>query len=133
MPGAATSIWMRYHDPRRATSWDERYLWERKRAMDALPPGAPPHTSFGALLRRYRTAAGLTQEELAERAGLSVRNLRDLERDTPQRPQQATFERLAVALAVPATDYPAFVAAARRRDAQRPEPAPSPAGPAPAF
>ena len=28
-------------------------------------------TAFGALLRDYRMAASLTQEELAERAGLS--------------------------------------------------------------
>ena len=28
---------------------------------------------FGGLLRRYRLAAGLTQEELAERSGLSAR------------------------------------------------------------
>jgi transcriptional regulator with XRE-family HTH domain len=35
---------------------------------------------FGSLLRRYRTSAGLTQEELAERAGLSRRGIADLER-----------------------------------------------------
>ena len=41
--------------------------------------GAPPHhddcadTTFGAALRRYRVAAKLTQEELAGRAGLSLR------------------------------------------------------------
>src|SRR5215467_13234616 len=32
-------------------------------------------TMFGEMLRRQRVAAGLTQEELAERAGLSVRGL----------------------------------------------------------
>ena len=32
--------------------------------------GSP--VSFGELLRRFRGHAGLTQEELAERAGLSV-------------------------------------------------------------
>jgi transcriptional regulator with XRE-family HTH domain len=36
--------------------------------------------TFGALLRRWRQAAGLTQEELAERAGLSRRGINDLER-----------------------------------------------------
>ena len=36
--------------------------------------------SFGDLLRRDRLTAGLTQEALAERAGLSVRAISDLER-----------------------------------------------------
>jgi transcriptional regulator with XRE-family HTH domain len=36
--------------------------------------------AFGALLRRYREEAGLTQEALAERAGLSARGISDLER-----------------------------------------------------
>jgi transcriptional regulator with XRE-family HTH domain len=36
--------------------------------------------SFGELLRDHRRAAGLTQEELAERAGLSARSISELER-----------------------------------------------------
>ena len=32
--------------------------------------------SFGALLKRYRLAAGLSQEALAERASLSTRDQR---------------------------------------------------------
>ena len=36
--------------------------------------------AFGSLLRRHRQAAGLTQEELAERARLSARAVIDLER-----------------------------------------------------
>ena len=42
--------------------------------------------SFGDLLRRQRLAAGLTQEKLAELAGLSVRGLSDLELRCPPRP-----------------------------------------------
>lgn len=34
---------------------------------------------FGPMLRRYRRSAQLTQEEPAERAGLSVRGLKYLE------------------------------------------------------
>ena len=34
---------------------------------------------FGALLQRYRRAAGLTQEALAERAGTSARGISDRE------------------------------------------------------
>jgi DNA-binding XRE family transcriptional regulator len=37
-------------------------------------------SSFGELLRDHRRAAELTQEELAERAGVSVRTVSDLER-----------------------------------------------------
>jgi len=36
--------------------------------------------SFGALLKRYRLAAGLSQEALATRASLSTRAISDLER-----------------------------------------------------
>ena len=35
---------------------------------------------FGGLLRQLRAEAGLTQEELAEAAGLSPRSVSDLER-----------------------------------------------------
>ena len=48
--------------------------------------------SFGSLLRQYRVAIGLTQEELAERAELSVRGLRYLERDL-RRPYRDTARR----------------------------------------
>jgi transcriptional regulator with XRE-family HTH domain len=36
--------------------------------------------SFAELLRRLRTDAGFTQEELAEAAGVSPRSISDLER-----------------------------------------------------
>ncbi len=36
---------------------------------------ATPSVSFGDLLRRYRLTAGLTQEALAERAGLGLRSV----------------------------------------------------------
>ena len=39
----------------------------------------------GELVRRHRTAAALSQEALAERAGLSVRAISDLERGVHQR------------------------------------------------
>jgi hypothetical protein len=39
-----------------------------------------PDLGFGHLICRYRLAAGLSQEDLAERAGLSARGVSDLER-----------------------------------------------------
>src|SRR5713101_8469863 len=50
---------------------------------------------FGDLLRRHRQAAGLTQEALGERAGLSVRGLSDLERGARRAPYRDTVLRLA--------------------------------------
>ena len=55
-------------------------------------------SSFGTLLRRYRTAAGLTQEQLALRSGLSVRGISDLERGARTRPHRATVAMLKRAL-----------------------------------
>jgi predicted ATPase/DNA-binding XRE family transcriptional regulator len=54
--------------------------------------------AFGMLLRRYRLAAGLTQEVLAERTGLSVRGISDLERGARRAPRPGTVSRLAQAL-----------------------------------
>src|ERR687885_215106 len=49
-------------------------------AGDEPRPGPQEAQTFGALLRRHRLAAGLTQEQLAERAGLGARSVQDLER-----------------------------------------------------
>lgn len=73
----------------------------------------PDGGSFGALLRRHRTAAGLTQEELAERADLSVRGLKYLERDG-RSPYPATVRRLADALELSGEARGRFASAARR-------------------
>ncbi len=53
---------------------------------------------FASLLRRLRILAGLSQEALAERAGLSVRGISDLERGVRRAPHPATLARLADAL-----------------------------------
>ena len=54
--------------------------------------------AFAALLRRHRLDAGLTQEALAERAGLSTRGIGDLERGINRSPYVATILRLGDAL-----------------------------------
>jgi predicted ATPase/DNA-binding XRE family transcriptional regulator len=53
---------------------------------------------IGDLLKRFRLSAGLTQEQLAERAGLSVRGLSDIERGLKSRPHHDTLALLANAL-----------------------------------
>lgn len=73
--------------------------------------GAPRAEAFGELLRRYRAAAGLSQVELAARAGLSRRAISDLERGRRRRPYPATVRRLADALQVEAAERSALLAA----------------------
>ncbi|TME09295.1 MAG: helix-turn-helix domain-containing protein [Chloroflexi bacterium] len=72
---------------------------------------------FGDLLRRSRLAAGLTQEELAAQAGLSVRGLSDLERGARLAPRRETVQLLAEALQLSAAERTQLEAAARQRGA----------------
>jgi len=65
-------------------------------SLGAADPDGPD--VFALLLRRYRRAAGLSQQQLAQAAGLGVRTLRDLERGRVGRPQRATVTGLAEAL-----------------------------------
>jgi transcriptional regulator with XRE-family HTH domain len=60
-------------------------------------PG-PDAATFASLLKRQRLAAGLTQEALAERPGLSPRAVSDLERDPARTPRLGTVTLLADAL-----------------------------------
>jgi predicted ATPase/DNA-binding XRE family transcriptional regulator len=66
---------------------------------------------FGDRLRTYRAAAGLTQEELAERAGLSRRGIADLERGARRSPHPQTVRRLGMALGLDAGGLAALLAA----------------------
>src|SRR5690349_18490666 len=68
---------------------------------------------FDALLKAHRRAAGLTQHELATRAGVGVRTVRDLERGRASRPQRTTVDLLADALNLTGTTRTEFVAVAR--------------------
>jgi transcriptional regulator with XRE-family HTH domain len=75
--------------------------------------------SFGSRLRAHRSDAGLTQEELAERAGLSRRGIADLERGVRRTPYTHTLERLRAALDLSDPDYAALVEAAHRHSVPR--------------
>ena len=55
-------------------------------------------SGFGERLRRRRIAAGLTQEDLAARSGLTAKGIAALERGRRQRPYPHTVKALAVAL-----------------------------------
>jgi tetratricopeptide (TPR) repeat protein/DNA-binding XRE family transcriptional regulator len=74
----------------------------------------PSCVAFGTLLRRYRIAAGLTQEELAERAGISRRSLGDMERGVVHTPRKDTVTLLTAALALSPQERAALAEAARR-------------------
>jgi transcriptional regulator with XRE-family HTH domain len=71
--------------------------------------------SFGGLLRQLRTEARLTQEELAEAAGLSPRSVSDLERGVNRTARKDSAELLASALGLAGPTRVLFVAAARGR------------------
>lgn len=85
---------------------------ERERRAHREPRALHPET-VGDLLRRYRIAAGLTQEELAERAALSVRAVGDIERGAKQRPHRETLRLLADALDLADDERDRFFALAR--------------------
>ena len=73
---------------------------------------SPDATSFGRQLRRFRECAGLTQEELAERAGLSAYGVSALERGARVRPHPHTARALIAALGLSPGEREAFMAAA---------------------
>jgi predicted ATPase/DNA-binding XRE family transcriptional regulator len=81
-------------------------------------------TVFGERLRALRLAARLTQEELAERAGLTAAGVSAIERGTRQRAYPRTVTALADALGLAGEGREAFTALARR---------PRPGGPLPGL
>jgi len=78
-----------------------------RQVQDALP-------TCGQLLQRYRLLAGLTQEELAERAGYSGNYIGKLEQDQRELPAAAA-DRLATVLGLADHDREALLAARERR------------------
>jgi tetratricopeptide (TPR) repeat protein/transcriptional regulator with XRE-family HTH domain len=75
--------------------------------------------AFGDLLRRHRVLAGMSQEELAERAHLSARAISDLERGVKRTPRRDTVQLLVEALGLSGEARTAFVTAAREPAARR--------------
>ena len=83
-----------------------------KEGLRPVTSEADERIEFGALLRGHRLALDLTQEALAERAGLARRGVQNLERGV-HRPQRETLRRLAAALDLGAAERAHFEAAAR--------------------
>jgi tetratricopeptide (TPR) repeat protein/transcriptional regulator with XRE-family HTH domain len=75
---------------------------------------ASPQASFGLLLRRHRRSSGLSQEELADRAGVGIRTLSDLERGRTARPYRQTVGALATALSLRDTQLDEFLRLSRQ-------------------
>ena len=92
-----------------------------------MTTGHPP--PIGQLLRLLRTAAAFSQEELAERAGLSVRAVSDLERGVHRAPRLETVRLLADALQLDEHQRAELIIAARPEFAVLPSPLPERAPP----
>jgi tetratricopeptide (TPR) repeat protein/transcriptional regulator with XRE-family HTH domain len=71
--------------------------------------------AFAARLIAFRRSAGLSQQELAERSGLSIRAISNLERARTRRPHPDTLSRLADALRLDDKARRELAAAAGRR------------------
>ncbi len=71
---------------------------------------AAADNTFGTLLKQHRLRVGLTQEQLAERAGLSPRGLIHLEHGT-RRPYPDTLLRLTEALSLTPAQHDALIVA----------------------
>jgi predicted ATPase/transcriptional regulator with XRE-family HTH domain len=94
-----------------------------------MSPG--PEAPFGARLRRLREAAGLTQEELAMRSGLSVAAVSALERGLRRHPYPHTVRSLADALGLAEGERAELLAAVPKRAAPRSSLRASPSLPVP--
>ncbi|MFC6018216.1 tetratricopeptide repeat protein [Plantactinospora solaniradicis] len=68
---------------------------------------------FAVLLREHRLHRRLTQEELAERAEISSRSVREMERDHGRGPRPRTVEQLATALELTGDTREEFIGAGR--------------------
>ncbi|SDM36862.1 helix-turn-helix domain-containing protein [Allokutzneria albata] len=79
-----------------------------------------PTGEFAVLLRTLRERACLTQEELAEHSGLSIRAISDLERGRTSKPHRKSVVLLARALGIEGESLEGFRRLARRKVAAAP-------------
>jgi transcriptional regulator with XRE-family HTH domain len=62
-----------------------------------VPPRSPEHQALGEAVRRFRTDAGLSQEQLADRMATDLTQIGGIERGV-RNPSYTTLVRLADAL-----------------------------------
>jgi tetratricopeptide (TPR) repeat protein/transcriptional regulator with XRE-family HTH domain len=84
--------------------------------------------TFGDQLRHARKAAGLTQEELAERAGVAPETVSALERGVNRAPHRDTVESLSDALGLDDRERASIVAAGRPARSREMPPLPAASG-----
>ena len=77
----------------------------------------PADESLGQRLRALRRQAGLSQEEVAQRAQVDLATIKRLERGETSAPQPRTLDRLFAVLALPPRDLPSLPALGRREGA----------------
>ena len=93
--------------------------------MTHTPSPPTSAATFGAQLRQYRERAGLTQEALADQAGLARNAISALERGERQRPYPHTVQALADALQLSADERTTLLAARHGRARAAPPTDPS--------
>ncbi|GIE93131.1 BTAD domain-containing putative transcriptional regulator [Paractinoplanes rishiriensis] len=84
-----------------------------------MTDGATAGRELARLLREFRRAAGLTQQDLATRAGLSAAAIRDLEQCRTRQPRPDSIDALAGALRLGPAEVALLRAAARRASVHR--------------
>jgi DNA-binding XRE family transcriptional regulator len=89
--------------------------WHGRGLLGRWAVAEQPGLGFAELLRQLRAGAKLTQEELAEAAGVSLRSVSDLERGIHATARKDTARLLPGALGVAGPAGALFVAAARGR------------------
>ncbi len=125
---------------RRMVKNRKTYRQTYRQSTDTVPIALAPGTrrpgmsedggAFGSHLRACRRAAGLSQQELAERAGLSIRTIGNLERGASKWPYRDSLHRLADALGLRDEARAEFIAAGRLYGCLAADPAPGGARPA---
>ena len=96
--------------------------------MEQVERAVPPRSAFGALLRACRQRAHLSQEQLAARAELSERTVRELEAGRVRSPRTDTVRLLADALGLTGPQRDSWFAAAQGAGHQQAGPATPDAG-----